>query len=97
MHYIPQPTQTEIIERAKRFVGKYVRATTYPDQIWEVKHAYPLTDGVIRLSLRSLDGGTLWMSDNEHATIVSMGDYSPTYEINPLNRGELIESDENEL
>lgn len=90
MHYI-QPE--DITERAKRFVGKYVRATTYDDTIWKVKNAYPLTDGVIRLSVESLDGRTTWQTDNEHATIVSLGDYGPEYHINPLNRGELLEGE----
>ena len=58
------------IQSPNKYIGQYVRATTYDHQIWKVVAAHPQKDGAIFLGLESLDGSTLWHSDNEHATIV---------------------------
>ncbi len=58
--YIPSP---------EKYIGKYVRATTYEHEVWKVNGAY-VSHGVVVLLIESLDGKTFWHTDNEHATIV---------------------------
>lgn len=84
--YIPDPA---------KYVGKYVRATTYADQVWEVRNAY-VHNGVVCLDLVSLDGGTYWRSDNEHATLLPGFKQPPTEPepvMDPVTR-ELVDYDE---
>ena len=58
--YIPDPA---------KFVGQYVRATTYTNTVWYVDHAY-VNHGIVVFQLSSEDRTTFWSSDHEHATIV---------------------------
>ncbi len=68
--YVYQVNTVEALEaKAAKYLDKWVRATTYTDTVWYVRHAY-VNHGVVRLQLVSEDGTTFWHSDNEHATIV---------------------------
>lgn len=70
----------------QKYIGKYVRATTYADHIWYVYDAYSLHDGVVRLCLESLDGKTRWHSDNEHATLTRYQGPGVEAVLNPKSR-----------
>lgn len=89
MHNIKGYTPEEMNQRARNFIGKTIR-TTYG------------TTGIVRDAWA--EGGTLWLdvkasngilfvTTNDYATIVTLGDYSQP-DINPGNRGELIEDED---
>lgn len=84
--YIPDPA---------KYIGKYVRATTYEHEVWLVRDAY-VSQGVVRMDVESLDGRTLWGTDHEHATLLPGFKQPPTEPepvMDPVTR-ELIDYDE---
>ena len=85
MHYIQQNTDLE--QRAKNFVGKTVRDTS--GNVGIVINAWPVR-GRIGLDVEQ-ENGVVFITTNEYATIVSLGDYGPQYMKNPNNPGELEE------
>ncbi len=84
MHYIQQNTDLE--ERAKNFVGKTVRDTF--NRVGVVQQAYARESLIVLSVLGTKDH---WFSDHEHATIVSLGDYSQPGAPPSLTNGELEE------
>lgn len=68
MQYNPPPTEAELVARAQKYVGHKVKDTSGREGV--VVAAWLLRGNRVAMSVDGGDGGDVWFTTNEFATIV---------------------------